>query len=238
MKRENLIGFLPFYLLICILFIGLASGGSRAVTAVTENTPIERSRRIVIDAGHGGIDGGASSCTGVLESMLNLEISLRLNDLLQFLGFETVMIRTTDTSVHTKEGTIAQIKVSDLKERVRIVNETEGAFLLSIHQNTFPESRYSGAQVFYSGDDSKALANALQTALVYTLNPGSRRQCKKADGIYLMEKIKKPGILLECGFLSNPEEEAKLRSPEYQKKLCCVIASSVSGFLLDGRTNG
>ena len=104
---------------------------------------------IIIDPGHGGEDGGAISCTGVSESKLNLEISLRLNDLLNLLGYDTCLIRDSDISIHTKGETIAQKKASDLKERVRIVNETENAVLLSIHQNQFPDSRYSGPQVFF-----------------------------------------------------------------------------------------
>lgn len=237
MKRGFIVGLLPFYLLAAILFIGIAAGGSRAVTVVAENESMENRTKFVIDAGHGGVDGGATSCTGVLESTINLEIALRLEDLMHLLGFDTVMIRRTDTSVHASGGSIAQIKVSDLKERVRIVNETENAILISIHQNTFPSDRYSGAQVFYGAQDSRLLAEKLQSAFVQNLNPGSRRRCKSADGIYLMEKIEKAGVLVECGFLSNPEEEKKLRSKDYQQRLCCVIASAVSGFVLDGQTN-
>lgn len=218
-----------------IIILGFLLGiqiGDRAITVIAESQPIERKHCIILDAGHGGEDGGATSCTGKLESGFNLDITLRLNDLLHLLGYDTGMIRTTDTAVYTKGETIAQKKVSDLKERVRIVNETENALLLSIHQNNFSDGKYSGAQVFYAGTEgSKALAKQLQAAFVSTLNPGSNRQCKKSDGVYLMEHIDCTGVLIECGFLSNAEEEAKLSSPEYQKKLCCVIAATVSGFL-------
>lgn len=230
-KREKIIGFLPFYLLVVIVFIGIASIGSGAVTVVAENVPVQRQHCIVIDAGHGGIDGGATSCTGVLESFINLEIALRLNDLLRLLGHDTVMIRTTDTSVHTSEGSIAHIKVSDLKERVHIVNETEGAILVSIHQNSYSESRYKGAQVFYGNDDSKPLAQSMQASFVSSLNPGSRRKSKPADGVYLMEHVSCPAVLVECGFLSNHEEEAKLRSGVYQNRIACVIASNLNMFI-------
>jgi N-acetylmuramoyl-L-alanine amidase len=237
LKRENIVAFLPFYLLVIILFVGAAAGGSKAVTVIVENRPVARQYTFVIDAGHGGVDGGATSCTGELESCLNLDIALRLNDLLHLLGHNTVMIRTTDTSVHTSDGSIAHIKMSDLKERVRIVNETENSILISIHQNTFSDSRYAGAQVFYASEGSRGLAEKLQSGLVKALDPHSRRLCKPAKGVYLMEKIARPGVLVECGFLSNAAEEAKLRSPAYQKKLCCVIASCLSTFALDGQTN-
>lgn len=220
------------YILVLSCFLGGTMGGNYLVTVMAENKPIQRQHRLVIDAGHGGEDGGATSCTGVLESQINLEISLRLNDLFHLLGYETVMIRTTDTAVYTQGDTIAQKKISDLKQRVKLVNETENALLISIHQNQFQESKYSGAQVFYAGNaDSQALAKEVQSMLVQTLNPGSNRKSKPSSGVYLMEHIQHPGILVECGFLSNPGEEAKLRTPEYQQKLCCVIAAAVSRFL-------
>lgn len=217
------------YVLTIIGVLAAAQWGSRAATVIAENTPVARSHCIVIDAGHGGEDGGATSCTGRLESGYNLDIALRLNDLLHLLGYDTRMIRTADTAIYTKGETIAQKKVSDLKERVRIVEETQGSLLLSIHQNTFPDGRYSGAQVFYADTPgSRDLAEQLQTNLVTAVNPGSNRKCKKSDGVYLMEHISRPGVLIECGFLSNAEEEAKLRSATYQKRLCCVIAATVS----------
>lgn len=220
------------YVLILAGFIFLALLGSRTVTVAAQRAPLPARRCIVIDAGHGGEDGGASSCTGVLESTVNLQVALRLNDLLHLLGYDTRMIRTTDTAVYTKGNTIAEKKVSDLKERVRMVNETENALLISIHQNQFSDGRYSGAQVFYSKTDgSQAFASQLQDALIRTLNPESHRKCKQASGVYLMEHITCTGVLVECGFLSNPEEEAKLRTPAYQKSLCCVIAACAGSYL-------
>lgn len=214
---------------LCCLLIS-AIIGSRIVTTITENTPITNNVCFIIDAGHGGVDGGATSYTGVLESAINLEIALRLNDLMHLLGLETLMIRETDISVYTTGDTIAAKKVSDLKERVRIVNQTSNAVLISIHQNHFSDSRYSGAQVFYSGNSSRQLGTQMQNALVKHLNPQNNRKSKRADGIYLLENIRCDGILIECGFLSNVSEEAKLRDPVYQKRLCCVIASVLSNY--------
>lgn len=232
MKKGQIGSTVIFYILIVCIFVSATYLGSVTTTVVADLIPVERTYTIIIDAGHGGVDGGATSCTGVLESQINLEIALVLNDLLKLLGYDTRMIRTMDCSVYTEGETIAAKKVSDLKERVRIVNETENAVLLSIHQNTFPDNRYSGAQIFYgSSGDSKALADAMQTAMIQTLNPGSRRTSKRADGIYLMEHIDCTGILIECGFLSNPAEEAMLRSKDYQKQLCCVIAATATNFL-------
>ncbi len=221
----------PTNLAVLTMLILTALWGSKAVTTVSENMPVDTSRHIIIDAGHGGVDGGATSCTGVLESTVNLEIALRLNDLMHLLGQRTAMIRTTDTSIYTEGNSIAAKKISDLKERVRIINETENALVISIHQNYFSDDRYSGAQVFYpKTKGSQTLARNLQTAFRSILNTGSKRQEKPASGVYLMRHINCTGVLIECGFLSNPQEEALLRNEEYQKKLCSVIAATISTF--------
>ena len=229
---KNLKLWFLFCLLTAFSIVSLSYLGSLAVTTIAENTPPERTHCIVLDAGHGGVDGGATSCSGVLESRYNLEIALRLRDLFHLLGYETIMTRTEDVSIYTKGETIAQKKMSDLKERVRIVNEAENAILLSIHQNTFSDSRYHGAQVFYANTEgSKQFAAQLQTALVQSLNPESNRKCKQSKGIYLMEHITNPGVLIECGFLSNSQEDALLQTPEYQRNLCIVIAAVTDRFL-------
>ena len=216
-------------LLACFLLVGI--GGSHAVTVLSENAPISNRTTVIIDAGHGGVDGGATSCTGVLESQLNLEIALRLDDLMHLLGIRTTMIRTTDISVYTEGETIAAKKVSDLKERVRIVNETENAVLISIHQIYFSDNRYSGAQVFYADTPgSQELATALQTGFTANLSPDNHRKAKNAKGAYLMEHIWCSGVLNECGVLSNTQEEAVLRQEDYQNKQRRVSA-------VGGRTN-
>ena len=222
------------YILVVCVFLGAAYIGSEVTSVLADRVPLSRFHTIVIDAGHGGEDGGAVSCTGRLESAYNLEIALKVRDLLHLLGYRTRMIRTADESIHKEGSTIAARKASDLKERVRIVNETEDAILLSIHQNTFPDSRYRGAQVFYGPKgESQNIAEAMQRSFCETINPGSNRQIKTADGIYLMQHIQCTGILVECGFLSNPQEDALLQSNDYQNKLTCVMAGALSQFLTD-----
>jgi len=231
-RKIRYISLLPIYLLVLASFLGIAIGGSRAVTAWSANAPVTDRKTVVIDAGHGGVDGGTTSCTGVLESRFNLEIALRLRDLMHLLGIETQMIRETDCSVYTQGDTISQKKISDLRERVRIVNSIEDGILISIHQNHFSDSRYSGAQVFYApNNSSKELAKRIQDCFKSTINPNSNRAIKRADGIYLMQHINSTGVLIECGFLSNPQEEYLLRSQTYQQQLCCVIACTVSCWL-------
>lgn len=235
MKRAAFLGKLwPVYAVVLVGAVLLAMAGSKAVTVMGGDMADSR-RCIIIDAGHGGEDGGASAHNGVYESNINLQIALKLQDLLHLLGIKTKMIRSEDISIYTEGSTIAAKKVSDLKERVRIVNSTENAMLISIHQNHYAESKYSGAQVFYADTDgSKALAKQLQGALVATVNPGSNRQCKRAEGIYLMQRVQCTAVLVECGFLSNPAESAELQTDDYQRKLCGVIASVCSQYLAQG----
>lgn len=231
-STQKIVRCMCFYLFVIGLFLLGTFLGNHTVSVLTETMPTICEHTIVIDAGHGGEDGGAVSCTGKQESAYNLEIAIKMDDLLHLLGRDTRMIRKTDTSVYTNGETIAQKKISDLKERVRICNQKSGNVLLSIHQNQFTDSRYRGAQVFYAvTSGSQTLAKELQDAFVSTVNSGSHRECKQGNGIYLLEKIRVPGVLVECGFLSNPAEESWLASSEYQKKLCVIIASRVSSWL-------
>ena len=229
-KKANIFAYILYYTLILSVLVASSYGISTAATVMAQITPVDGRTCIIIDAGHGGVDGGTTSCTGILESQINLQISLRLDDLLHLLGYETKMIRTTDVSVYTEGESIAAKKVSDLKNRVKTVNETENAVLISIHQNYFDDGRYSGAQVFYN-KEGNLLSKELQRELISTLDSSNTRQAKMSSGIYLMEKVSCPATLIECGFLSNPEEEAKLRDPIYQKKLCSVIACVISRYL-------
>lgn len=220
-----------FYAVTITLFLLGTLIGNRAVTVISENIPITRKHTVIIDAGHGGEDGGAISCSGRYESRFNLEIALRLDDLLHLLGVNTQMIRKTDTAVYTKGETLAQKKASDLKQRVKLVNDAPNSVLVSIHQNNFSDAQYRGAQVFYgAASGSERLAKEVQDSFLANLNPESHRQIKQRKGIYLLEKTTRPSILVECGFLSNAEEEAQLNSPAYQKKICCILASSLSCF--------
>lgn len=223
---------LPLAVFAAIIVFLIAFGGNRVYTVYSENAPVNYRKTVVIDAGHGGVDGGASSYSGALESQINLQISLRLRDLMHLLGMKTKMIRTTDRSMHNSGNTIAAQKISDLRERVRIVNETENCILVSIHQNYFQDTDCEGPQVFYNpADDSKALAQQLQQQLSGALIPDSNRKIKSSEGIFLMENVNTCAVLIECGFLSNPREAALLSNENYQKKLCIVIAAGINTYL-------
>jgi len=199
-----------------------------AVSALTDPSPLT----VVIDAGHGGEDGGTVSADGTRESEVNLSVALRLEQLLALCGLNPELIRRTDTAVYTEGATISEKKVSDLKQRVRFVQETANPILISIHQNHFPEPKYRGAQVFYAASNgSEALAKQTQNAMRTALDSGNKRQCKPADTVYLLSKVSCPAILVECGFLSNPAEAALLQTEAYQKKLICAIGCGLVQFL-------
>ena len=188
---------------------------------------------VVIDAGHGGEDGGASSDAGVLESHINLQIVLRLEQLLALMGHDLVMLRTEDTALYSENcHTFSEKKVSDLKNRVSAVNAVDNALLISIHQNHFSESRYSGAQVFYSSaPGSRELAQVTQDMLRAALDPHNKREIKQASSVYLMEKTRCTAILVECGFLSNYQEAENLQKAPYQKRIICGISAALSKYL-------
>lgn len=185
----------------------------------------------VIDAGHGGEDGGAVSADGVKESDLNLAIAERTELLLRFLGAQTRMTRTEDTALYSGGAeTLRQKKASDLRNRVALVNETPGAVLVSIHQNSLPAvPSVHGAQVFYGKAASgETLAASVQEALNRSVNSGNEKHEKSIDpSIYLMKNVTCPAILVECGFLSNAAETQRLLVPEHQTRLAFTIAAGL-----------
>ena len=194
---------------------------------------------IVIDAGHGGEDGGAVAADGTVESSINLAIVQDLDALLRFLGCETRMTRTEDAAIYSNGArTLREKKASDLKNRVALVNETPNAVLLSIHQNSLPASRrVHGAQAFHARTEgSEALAESVQVALNAAVNPGNEKSRKVIDkSVYLMKNISCPAVLVECGFLSNAEEAARLCETDYQRKLAVTVAAGFLAGLAGGQ---
>ena len=227
---------IPLYVLSLAVVFACAVFASRSVTvlsAVMAPAEMPLLPTVVLDPGHGGEDGGAVSPDGLKESTLNLEISLRARDLLRFLGLSVVMTRETDVSIYSPDAaTVSEKKVSDLKNRVRLVGEIENAVLLSIHQNKFSESKYKGAQVFYAPTTgSKELAERLQSVFDSQVDPSNHRLAKQSQSVYLLNKIHCPGVIVECGFLSNPEETKQLQTNEYQKLLVTAICAGLTLFL-------
>ena len=228
MKR----GFLPYLAVIAaILAAAMLSGSLRGTFLPASGEG--RDPLIYLDPGHGGEDGGACAAGGMPESELNLEISLRLRDLLRLCGLRTAMTRKGDYALYDSAcTTVAQKKSSDLRSRAALLNACPEAILLSIHQNFFPEGKYRGAQVFYNdGEGSMALSESIQEALRQGVDPCNRRQVKRSERVYLMEQIQNTAALVECGFLSNREEATLLQEASYQQRIACGVCAGLMRYL-------
>lgn len=195
----------------------------------------EKKPTIVVDAGHGGEDGGAVGVNGLVEKEINLAIALALADDLKASNFPVVLVRDSDYSVGDQTlSTVAERKRSDTKRRVQLVEETGDCILVSIHQNQFSQSQYKGAQMFYSPNDSESalLAECIRQSVVGSLQPENTRQNKEAgEDIYLLTHCQVPGVIVECGFLSNPEEANLLGQEEYQQDMAAAIYNGIISFV-------
>jgi N-acetylmuramoyl-L-alanine amidase len=184
-------------------------------------------RVVIIDAGHGYPDGGASGSSGVLEKDINLAIAQKLQLLVEQSGGIVILTRADDNSIHDADkNTIREKKNSDLKNRKNIMDESQADVFISIHLNKFEQSKYYGAQTFYAknNEQSKVLAETIQKELIETIDNGNTRKAKPApDDVYLLRNATIPSVIVECGFLSNPQEEQLLQTDKYQKKLAWSI---------------
>lgn len=191
--------------------------------------------QVVIDAGHGGVDGGAIGAHGVVEKDINLNIALMVRDMLRLNGVDVVMTRDTDTSIHDPKYTkIADKKRSDIHNRLKIIDKNPNSITVSIHQNKFTQSQYRGAQMFYGKNNaaSEILAQNIQETFVANLQKDNVRQIKEGTkSVYLLCHAKTPIVLVECGFLSNEEEAYLLATEEYQQKVAFTIYSGILRYM-------
>ena len=190
---------------------------------------------VIIDAGHGGIDGGTQASDGTLEKDINLKIALKLRDILDSFGVKTVMTRETDISIHNNGVSgIKNQKISDINNRLEIIESTENAVFVSIHQNYFTQSKYSGAQIFYSKNnpDSNLLALSIRKSIIENLQKDNTREIKASGKeIYLLNNATAPAVMVECGFLSNEAEAELLKSDEYQQQMAFFIALGILDYI-------
>ncbi len=181
---------------------------------------------IAIDAGHGGIDPGAVGKQGKMEDDINLDIVLKLRKLIEQNGGIVILTRDEDTGLYTENSpTIRAKKNEDLRNRRILINESEPDVFLSIHLNSFPQSQYYGAQAFYKKgcEESKKLALLIQEELRNVLDKNNKRVPQPRDSVYLIREVTVPSVLIECGFMSNPQEEKLLNDPKYQEKIAWSI---------------
>ena len=186
---------------------------------------------IIVDAGHGGIDGGAVGADGTVEKGINLEIARDLEQMLSLFGFQVVMTRTEDTLIgDTGANTVRRQKSTDLHKRLKMTEQYEDALLISIHQNQYSVEKYSGTQVFFSPNrqESRQLAEFIQQAVTSRLQPDNKRQIKPSGKeIFLLYHAKIPSVMVECGFLSNRAELQKLKEETYQRQMSFAIACGI-----------
>lgn len=236
--KSFVLKFTAFALSLSFIVITMSYTGSVLFNFSKENETstanlIETKKSVIIDAGHGGSDGGAvSTVNGALEKDLNLSVSLMLSELLQASGIDVIMTRTEDVLLYD-ENTRGTKKSQDLKNRLLYTVNNPDSIFVSIHMNTFPREQYKGLQVFYSpnNDSSRDLADIVQSTTKAYLQNDNQREIKRANSnIYILWRTEVPAVLVECGFLSNSEEAELLTTDEYRQKLALVLYSSIMNY--------
>ena len=228
-KWRSFIGAAAALTVVCLLLAVLGTVRTYKTVENISTTFVEAKRVLIIDPGHGGLDGGAVGINGTIESGINLDVGIKLRDLALLCGESVVMTRDTcDIDYPDPAASIASKKKSDQKQRIEIINSIPNATLISIHQNIFSSKSPRGAQVFFRDtEESFALAETIQKLMNYHLIPNSRRVAAPISrDIYLMKNVDCTAVLVECGFLSNPEECNLLNDNSYRVKLAMVMLAS------------
>ena len=186
---------------------------------------------VVIDSGHGGFDPGKVGVDGSLEKEINLEIAMKLKKYLELEDLEVIMTRESDVGFHREDDTSK--KMADMRNRCQLINDADPDLVVSIHQNSYHEEPIYGGQVFYYKDSvkGKELAEILQERFSYVLGAENRRRAKANGDYYLLLNVKKPIVIVECGFLSNRKEAALLQQEDYQDRLAWTIHMGIMEYL-------
>lgn len=201
---------------------------------IPTNTTTDIAKTVIIDAGHGGFDGGASAADGTVEKDINLQIALKTAYILRLNGFEVIMTRDSDTGTEDDESeAIAKRKKSDLSNRLQMMKDYPDAIYVSIHLNKFTTSAANGAQVFYTKNykEARDLAQSVQQSIVTLIQPENTRVVKQGtDSTYLLKNAAVPTIIVECGFLSNKAELEKLKNDDYQSQMALAIVGGIMDY--------
>lgn len=224
--------FINFSIIFSIFIYSLTYSNS-SITEPVSSTPISN-HTIILDAGHGDPDGGAVAADGTIESNLNLNLVLKLQKLLESSGTTVILTRSDTNGIYEATAdTIREQKVSDMKTRAKIANNSDAEMFISIHMNKLPQTEYSGWQTFYKNNDdiSKQIASNIQTSLNYFIKKENSRTIKSISGIYLTKNVEIPLVIVECGFLSNEEENKLLQTEKYQEELAWSIYIGIMDYL-------
>lgn len=240
-KRARIIVSCLFISLFAFSFKIASKECNRSVNNVDNNTiettatPVS-GKTIVVDAGHGVPDEGAQSSNGTTEAETNLKIALKLQNLLEQSGCNVVLTRSDENAIYDLDKTtLKEKKISDIHNRVKIGNESQADIFVSIHLNKIPQQQYWGWQCFYQSGNEQSikLAKSLQSNLNEAIQEDNKRVAMKLDTVYIMKHVEIPISIVECGFLSNPEEEKKLLEDEYQNKLAWGIYNGIIDYFLE-----
>lgn len=226
MKRHKIT---IFYIVILASILFIFNTVSTVYTKKQDN----KKKIVLIDPGHGGMDGGAVSKNGTIEKYINLSISIKLKNELTKLGYKVIMTREDDNGLYSDKGSVREKKIEDLNKRCDMRKNSNCDIFISIHLNTFPESKYYGAQIWYSDSEkSQIFASITQANIRKYIDKENKRQEKPAKEQYkiLRNDNDVPSVIVECGFISNPKEEERLKDEKYQKKIAEVISKSVEDY--------
>jgi len=236
LKSKHLVYFSSVFFVLILFSWFLFTGKTVTTGNISTVYPV-----IIIDAGHGGGDGGTQSASGILEKDINLDISKKLKVILEKSGFRTVMIREDDRMIHDDNcTTVRSKKTSDLHNRLEIMKSYPGCIFLSIHQNHFSESKYSGAQVFYrpGHTESKNLAECIQKSIVSEIQNENTRQIKPCTSdVFLIHNAVSTAVMVECGFLSNEKEAELLNDSKYRERMASAIMHGLTDYLCNKDVN-
>ena len=228
-KLSSLI-LLSFFIFVGLTITLFLSNSLRPVVSSYPTLSKKSMPIIIIDAGHGGADPGKIGTKGTLEKELNLNIALSLKKLLEAQDMTVIITRDNDTDLATDS---ANFKSSDMKNRISIIQKSNADIVVSIHQNSYPDSRIYGAQCFYysPSEEGKKLANSLQKQIISSTNQTKIREIKGNEDYYILKHSDIPTVIVECGFLSNPQEEQLLLTTEYQRKMAWAIHLGILTYL-------
>lgn len=222
-------------LLIVVVSIGIFQMNLKEESIETVALPVSN-KVIVLDAGHGNPDGGAVSTNGISEAEINLKIALKLQNLLEQSGATVILTRSDENGIYDADKTkLKNQKVSDIKNRVKIGNSSSADIFVSIHLNKIPQSQYSGWQTFFKSgsEQGEKLATLIQENLNKTIEKENNRVPMKLDNVYIVKNVEIPLTIVECGFLSNEEEERKLQEDDYQDKLAWGIYNGIINYFYE-----
>lgn len=227
--KKQIILFICFSMCICGIIVASTN------VSIQANTTPATNRTVILDAGHGVPDYGTQSASGTTEQELNLAITLKLQQLLEQSGVKVILTRSDNNGIYeVDKDSIRSKKVSDMKNRVYIGNNSDAYIYISVHMNYYTDSQYSGWQTFYQSksENSKRLATIIQQSL--NENIGQNKRVPMAiKGAYIMDKVTIPAVIVECGFLSNKSDETKLKTDNYQSQLAWGIYMGIQKYFME-----